>query len=881
MNLALLNPFRQADRIDSTLTIPRSLHPPRPKPDLSTKTTQTTSSDVATTDDSSSKKSDNKDKVTNTNTSTTSTTQTTTATSNDGDTPINTSTTAAKKPINTEQQNKEPSQNETGDTSIKPSLPEEKEVSTSTSMDIDTKESNISTATSTMDNIEMKDSNLSEKSTTLEPPTKEKPLTQKKKRKKKSKGQSFDESDSDDDEDNTYWTACYTVSFNRRGSLLSSGHASGLIPIHDFLGRTMSALYYPPPPIRLTKSMNNGGSLVTPSIREGGSLLTSFMYEINANKKKRKGWSKKKPPQLPTNTKNKNDDNVEQHEVTAAVSGDGTLDNKQDVNKEEESDSQVQYVNGVTSLSWDRRSRTLLAGAIGDKNLRLMDNTHPLVSTDCTDAVKRQYLEEHSSKEVIKKIEKMQTTFEEKKTKVTSRSPPVMVELNTPDNGNIPIQIKTVSIGRARLLKSKILDINTTPKQSLMKQISSTAVVDKMEIINIPARRYSTLLLELPQPLGGPLQLHPNDDSHTGLACMIDGSLGLFLIPHLAYYETLTSTDTGIAEVDERKKSVMKLLKDEDLCRVGTLGYIVPPPRASNPNYFITCAAFGKHGDVIWAVTKCGNLLAYAVDQSMIDVLRGDGDVTSPTAIEFVNQKIKPKLCFKVPGSAAAWQIIISRNGKHLLINSADCSLRLYSIEELTGAFDKDCTDDIEPCFSFQDNITKCPWASCDFSGDGEYVIGGCNSYPQPGDNYKIFLWSTHTGELADQLTGPVSSLYSLSCHPTRPFIAVGTCDGIIDVWGTRLDWSAFAPNFQRLQQNEVYEEAEDEFDIVVDGDDSSKGDSLNQASPEDDVVDITTVSKVPAFDSDSEEEEEIFHFDWRAERIVLPETRGRRDPVE
>jgi len=880
MNLALLNPFRQADRIDSTLTIPRALHPPRPKPDRSTKT-QTTSDVATTTDDSSKKKSD--DKVTTTNTST-STTQTTTATNNNGDTPLNqlgTSTTAAEKSVNTEQQNKEPSQNEStgGNTVIKPSIQEGK-ISTSTSMDIDTKESNVST--SSMD-IEMKDSNLSEKSTTLKPPTKEKPLTQKKKRKKKTKQSSFDESDSDDDDtDNTYWTACYTVSFNRRGSLLSSGHASGLIPIHDFLGRTMSALYYPPPPIRLTNSMNNGGSLVTPSIREGGSLLTSFMYEISANKKKRKGWSKKKLPQLPTSTKKNND--VEQQERTAAValSGDGTLDNKQDANKEEESDSQVQYVNGVTSLSWDRRSRTLLAGAIGDKNLRLMDNTHPLVSTDCTDAVKRQYLEEHSSKELIKKVEKIQTTFEEKKTKVTARSPPVMVELNTPDNGNIPIQIKTVSIGRARLLKSKVVDINTIPKKkSLMKQISSTAVVDKSEIINIPARRYSTLLLELPQPSGGPVQLHPHDDSHTGLACMIDGSLGLFLIPHLAYYETLTSADTGIVEVDERKKSIMKLLKDEDLSRVGTLGYIVSPPQASNANYFITCAAFGKHGDIVWAVTKCGNLLAYAVDQSMMNVLRDEGDITSPTAIDFANQKIKPKLCVKVPGSAAAWQIIISRNGKHLLINSADCSLRLYSIEELTEAFDKDITDDIEPCFSFQDNITKCPWASCDFSGDGEYVIGGCNSYPQPGDNYKIFLWSTHTGELADQLTGPVSSLYSLSCHPTRPFIAVGTCDGIIDVWGTRLDWSAFAPNFQRLQQNEVYEEAEDEFDVVVDGDNSSKGGSdLNQVSPEDDVVDITTVSKVPAFDSDSEEEEEIFHFDWRAERIVLPETRGRRDPI-
>ena len=36
---------------------------------------------------------------------------------------------------------------------------------------------------------------------------------------------------------------------------------------------------------------------------------------------------------------------------------------------------QLAYLNGVTSLSWDRHGRTLLAGAIGDRNLRLMDNT--------------------------------------------------------------------------------------------------------------------------------------------------------------------------------------------------------------------------------------------------------------------------------------------------------------------------------------------------------------------------------------------------------------------------------------------------------------------------------------------------------------------------
>ena len=177
----------------------------------------------------------------------------------------------------------------------------------------------------------------------------------------------------------------------------------------------------------------------------------------------------------------------------------------------------------------------------------------------------------------------------------------------------------------------------------------------------------------------------------------------------------------------------------------------------------------------------------------------------------------------------------------------------------------------VQPRFVFQDNISKAPWASCDFY-NGEYVCGGCNSYPQPGDNYKLFLWNCITGELVDQLTGPVSSLYSLSCHPTRPFIAVGTSDGLIDVWGARLDWVAFAPDFQRLEQNELYEEREDEFDVVVDDDEEGEGaDAKGSARlSEDDDVEIMAIGKVPAFDSDSEDEKSVFYFGTNVEKIML-----------
>ena len=52
--------------------------------------------------------------------------------------------------------------------------------------------------------------------------------------------------------------------------------------------------------------------------------------------------------------------------------GEGSSSSTSDTDTQQQ---QLVYRNGVTSLSWDRRGRTLLAGAIGDTNLRLMDNT--------------------------------------------------------------------------------------------------------------------------------------------------------------------------------------------------------------------------------------------------------------------------------------------------------------------------------------------------------------------------------------------------------------------------------------------------------------------------------------------------------------------------
>ena len=96
---------------------------------------------------------------------------------------------------------------------------------------------------------------------------------------------------------------------------------------------------------------------------------------------------------------------------------------------------------------------------------------------------------------------------------------------------------------------------------------------------------------------------------------MIDGSLALFHVPQMAFYETLPSLlansrkdESSTMNIDDvRKQWVIDALEVEEQNRVGNLVLLVPPPKPDDPlgsQYFITCASFGKNGDVVWAVTK-------------------------------------------------------------------------------------------------------------------------------------------------------------------------------------------------------------------------------------------------------------------------------------
>jgi len=231
------------------------------------------------------------------------------------------------------------------------------------------------------------------------------------------------------------------------------------------------------------------------------------------------------------------------------------------------SNKQLTYVNGVTSLSWDRHNRTLLAGAIGDYNLRLMDNYHPQVSLDCAEAAKREWMTKQAGKEEDKNG----------MSDLSIEPPPVSVYASFEkfDGEIVGLELQTSSWGRGRLLLSNV--ISSTPQS--IQCVSSSAVLSSSptpkcsDTTAVQCMRHPTLILELPQPLGGPAQLHPFHNS-IGLACLADGSLVLFWIPPIAFYETLPAS-LGSDNDSIKDAETLAILKSDESRRVRNIGMFI------------------------------------------------------------------------------------------------------------------------------------------------------------------------------------------------------------------------------------------------------------------------------------------------------------------
>jgi COMPASS component SWD1 len=183
-------------------------------------------------------------------------------------------------------------------------------------------------------------------------------------------------------------------------------------------------------------------------------------------------------------------------------------------------------------------------------------------------------------------------------------------------------------------------------------------------------------------------------------------------------------------------------------------------------------------------------------------------------------------------------QLVFNRRGTMFLVNSNDRKIRLYSVEGF------------ECLRTFVDPVKKNMWKTCRFSSNGEYVIAGSADKAE----HHIYIWDREHGNLVKSIEGPKEGILDLQWHPLQPVIcSCAASSGVIFIWSTNYTehWSAYAPNFTELHENEVYQEREDEFD--VDSEEHVARKKARQEEEEEAFVDIETIEPIEGLTSEEE----------------------------
>jgi len=156
----------------------------------------------------------------------------------------------------------------------------------------------------------------------------------------------------------------------------------------------------------------------------------------------------------------------------------------------------------------------------------------------------------------------------------------------------------------------------------------------------------------------------------------------------------------------------------------------------------------------------------------------------------------------QVAGGPVLRSLALSRDGMSFVVVCADRVIRAFALERL---FEGGAAAGRE----HQDVVSRVPWALAAFTSDSEHVIGAAAAAEQ-----KLYIWDGDR-QLAKMLDGPKDPIVYFAYHPTRPILACCAKSGDIFVWTKQYceNWSAFAPDFKELEENEEYEEREDEFD--------------------------------------------------------------------
>ena len=229
---------------------------------------------------------------------------------------------------------------------------------------------------------------------------------------------------------------------------------------------------------------------------------------------------------------------------------------------------------------------------------------------------------------------------------------------------------------------------------------------------------------------------------------------------------------------------------------------------------------------------------------------------------------------FRVTGSAIK-QIEFADRQDVFLVNTADRVIRVYEAGEVLAC---GVSGEPEAVQKLQDLVNKTTWKKCCFAPDAEYVCAGSSR------SHAIYVWERGSGTLLKILHGTKGeTLLDVVWHPTRAIIC-SVSSGLVSVWAQPQveNWSAFAPDFQEMDENVEYEERESEFDQEDEDRSPDHPTCLSSHPDKESRVGVDLESRVdvvslapPAtsLDSSDDEDDAALHLDY------LPVTLEIEDP--